>query len=95
MFIIAPITDQKEKLGNAFKFKDMQSVVATVFNVIISLAGAVFMLMLLIGGFMYLTGAGNEEQTSKAKKMMLDSAIGLALTLSAFALGKTVLGWLS
>lgn len=83
-------------LGKKFPagLQDATGIAPKIFTVIIELAGAIFMLMLLFGGFQYLTGAGDEEKTGKAKKMMLDAVIGLVLTLLAYAIGKTVIGLL-
>ena len=70
--------------------------VFTWFNVIFQLltaaAGVVFIILLIVGGFQYLTGAGNEEATGKAKKLMIDAVIGLIITLIAYAAGYWILG---
>ncbi|TSC93250.1 MAG: Uncharacterized protein CEN89_154 [Candidatus Berkelbacteria bacterium Licking1014_7] len=77
--------------GVTTSFSSVKEIISTLFRVIISAAGAIFMIILIIGGIMYLTGAGNEEATGKAKKMMIDAIIGLAITLSAWAIGVWVL----
>ncbi len=70
---------------------DPATLTAFIFNTVISLSGAIFMIMMLVGAITYLTGAGNEEQTGKAKKIMIDAVIGLVLTLSAYGIGKMVI----
>lgn len=70
---------------------DPASLTALVFNTVISISGAIFMIMMLVGAITYLTGAGNDEQTGKAKKIMIDAVIGLVLTLSAYGIGKMVI----
>lgn len=77
----------KSKLANL----DPASLTAFIFNTVIGISGAIFMIMLLVGGITYLTGAGNEEQTGKSKKIMVDAVIGLVLTLSAYGIGKMVI----
>ena len=69
--------------------------IPSVLTIIISISGVIFIILLIIGGFMYLTGAGNEEQTGKAKKLMLDAIIGLILTLIAWAAGNWIYGELT
>ena len=49
------------------------------------------MLMLLIGGITYLVGSGNEEQTGKGKKMMIDAIIGIFIVLASWAIGTYIL----
>ena len=72
-------------------FKDFSATLGTVFEFVIGIAGAIFVILLLVGGIQYLTGAGNDEQTGKAKKLMIDSIIGLVIVLAAWAIGTFVL----
>ena len=65
--------------------------VSQIFSLTIKVAGAVFMILILIGGFMYLISAGNEESSGKAKRLFLDAVVGLAIVLAAWALGAWVL----
>ena len=65
--------------------------ITTIFNLVISVSGAIFLVMVLIGGVQYLVGAGNEETTSKAKRLMLDAVIGLLLVLAAWPIGTFVI----
>ncbi|KKP87829.1 MAG: hypothetical protein UR93_C0030G0002 [Berkelbacteria bacterium GW2011_GWA2_35_9] len=81
--------------GKLATLDDPAKITAFIFNTVISLSGAIFMIMLLVGGITYLTGAGNDEQTGKAKKIMIDATIGLILTLGAYGIGKMVIDQLS
>lgn len=74
---------------------DPGKITALIFNAVISFSGAIFMIMMLVGAITYLVGAGNEEQTGKAKKIMIDAVIGLILTLGAYGIGKMVIDQLS
>jgi len=38
--------------------------------------------MIIIGGIQYMTSAGNEEKTNKAKKTILWAIIGIAIVIS-------------
>ena len=73
-------------------FASVQNVVTLIFNTIITISGVIFLIMLLIGGIQYLTGAGNEEATGKAKKMMIDAIVGLIIVLASWAIGTWILG---
>lgn len=73
------------------KFSSVASIVALIFNVVIGASGIIFVVMLLIGGVQYLTGAGNDETLAKAKKLLINSVIGLFIVLSAWALGNWIL----
>lgn len=86
---VLPSPTQIERLPT--RFRSIGEVVATIFNIVIGAAGAIFLVLLLIGGVQYMTAAGNEENTTKAKKLLVDAVIGLVLTLSAWAIGTFIL----
>lgn len=48
-----------------------------------SFIGVIFICYTIYGGFIYMTAAGNEEKTSKAKNIIRDGAIGIIIILSA------------
>ncbi|KKP88827.1 MAG: hypothetical protein UR93_C0007G0009 [Berkelbacteria bacterium GW2011_GWA2_35_9] len=70
---------------------NLANIIEFIFNFIIAIAGAIFVLMLLIGGITYLVGSGNEEQTGKGKKMMIDAIIGIFIVLASWAIGTYIL----
>ena len=72
-----------------------QELITKIFNLAISVSGGVFLVMVLVGGVQYLTGAGNEETTGKAKKMMIDAIVGLIIVLASWAIGTWILNRLS
>ena len=76
-------------------FWTLDSIITLIFNTIITISGVIFLIMLLIGGIQYLTGAGNEETTGKAKKMMIDAIVGLVIVLASWAIGTWILERLS
>ncbi|MBI4022837.1 hypothetical protein HY375_01585, partial [Candidatus Berkelbacteria bacterium] len=44
-----------------------------IWSIIAAIAGIVFLVMILIGGISYLSSAGNEDGTKKARTLMLDA----------------------
>lgn len=72
-------------------FSDFNSAVYTVFSLAVGVAGAIFIIMLLIGGVKYLTSMGNEEATTQAKKLLVDAVIGIIVVAIAYAAGRWVL----
>jgi hypothetical protein len=61
-----------------------------VINIVLAIAGSVVVIFLIIGGFQYLTAAGNEEQIEKGKKTLVNSVIGLVIIIMAFAIVRIV-----
>lgn len=71
-------------------FPDINTVVSKLFSFGITIASIIFVIMFLVGGLQYLGSAGNDEQTGKAKKLMVDAIIGLVLVLAAYAIARFI-----
>ena len=65
--------------------------VVAITNLIVSFVGPILMLGLIAGGVLYITAGGDEERTGLAKKIMLNSVIGIAIIYGAFAIVSTVI----
>jgi Zn-dependent protease with chaperone function len=70
--------------------KPLTETIASVINVALGLLGVVAVVIILIGGFMWMTAGGNEEKVGKAKKLLMAGVIGLAIILSAYAIARFV-----
>lgn len=80
-------TDLGGTLGN----RPLTETVASIINVALSLLGIVAVVIILAGGFMWMTAAGNEEKLEKAKQLIFGGIIGLAIILSAYAIARFVI----
>ncbi len=69
-------------------FHDLEGSFGKIWDMVVTAAAIVFMVLLLIGGIQYLTAAGNEESTKKARALLLDAVIGLVLVLLAWPIGR-------
>lgn len=75
------------KLGN----KDLRSTIASIVNVALSLLGIVALVIVLYGGFKWMTAGGNDEQVGEARKIIISGVIGLAIILSSYAISSFVI----
>jgi hypothetical protein len=62
----------------------LEAIVANILNIIISLAGVVLLLMLIMGGFGYITSGGDKEKAAKAKNTLTYAILGLLVILGAW-----------
>ncbi len=69
----------------------IQQTVAQIIRVAMGLLGIVAVVIILIGGFTWMTAGGNDEKVGEAKKWIFSGIIGLAIILSAYALATFVL----
>lgn len=70
---------------------DVRSTIAAIIKVAMGLLGIIAVVIVLIGGFKWMTAGGNEDQVGEAKKWIFSGVIGLAIILSAYALASFVI----
>lgn len=74
--------------------EDVRNTVARIIRVAMGLLGIVAVVIILIGGFKWMTAGGNEEAVGEAKKWIFAGVIGLAIILSAYALATFIINQL-
>lgn len=68
------------------------SVIRTVIQVMLTIAGAVAVIMIIIGGIRYVTSAGDQSDVKAAKDTILYAVVGLVITIMAYAVVTYVAG---
>ncbi len=71
---------------------DLKTTVVNIINWVLGLLGIIAVVMILYGGFVWLTASGNEENVTKAKNVLSAAIIGLVIILLAWAIINYVLG---
>jgi hypothetical protein len=66
-----------------------RSIARTIVNFILYFLGLIATVMVIYGGFLYITSGGDD--TEKAKKVLMYAAIGIVVVLISFALVNTLL----
>jgi hypothetical protein len=61
----------------------------------LSFLGVLFILLMIYGGFLWMTDQGKEEQVEKAKKIIMAAIIGIIIITSAYAISWFVINALS
>jgi cytochrome bd-type quinol oxidase subunit 2 len=62
---------------------DVNSLLKTIINILSLLVGAIAVIMIIIGGFRYVTSAGNDSNTAAARKTIMYALIGLVIVALA------------
>jgi len=65
---------------------DIREIVANIIRAALGLLGIIAVVIILYGGWLWMSAGGNEEQIAKAKKVLLNGAVGLLIILSAYSL---------
>ncbi len=75
-----------QPIPNCIPQKTIPQLLGMVINALLILAGAVAVLFIIIGGFQYVSSAGNPESVAKAKTTILYAVIGLIVAILSYAI---------
>jgi hypothetical protein len=64
----------------------LKDLIVKVVKMLLGFAGAIAVVALIIGGYLYISSAGNEEQAEKGKKVIINSIIGLVVIILSYAI---------
>ena len=78
-------------LGN----RPLIETVTQIINVLLGILGIIAVIIILMGGFKWMTAKGNEEKVGEAKKLLGAGVVGLVIILAAFAIASFVISNLS
>lgn len=70
---------------------DIRVTVSRVIRAFMGLLGLVAVVIILLGGFKWMTAAGSEDKVAEAKKLIISGIIGLIIILSAYGIAEFVI----
>ena len=73
--------------------ESVDSIIGMVIYVFLGLVGVIFLGLTIFSGIKWMIAQGNEERVRKAKDALLNSIIGLAITLSAYAISYFIINY--
>ncbi len=60
--------------------------VSTLIGAIVGFVGVIFLVLMIYGGLTWMTAGGNEEKIGKAKKIIVNSTIGIIIVMLSYAI---------
>ncbi|MBL8029733.1 MAG: hypothetical protein JNN11_00605 [Candidatus Doudnabacteria bacterium] len=75
---------------NCNQTQTVSGLIKLVINWMLALAGLIAVLFLIIGGFWYITSAGNEEQAEKGKGTVINAIIGIVIIVLSWVIVNVV-----
>ena len=73
-------------IGNVGTVHGLESYIALIYNYLIGVATILAIVMIMYGGFRWVTAAGNPERIGQAKQTIIGAVIGLVLALFSYTL---------
>ncbi len=74
---------------------DANALIKNIINWLLGIAFGIAVLFLIIGGFWYITSAGNEETAEKGKNTAINAIIGIVIILLSYVIVNVVAGLVS
>jgi len=78
-------------LNNSLSTTDPRTLVGRIINLALTFLGVIAVVIILMGGFKWMTAGGNEDKVSEAKKLLGAGVIGLVIVLAAWALATFII----
>lgn len=86
-------TDNPQNISDATGGEgSFRTLANTIVNFFLYFLGFIATIMIIYGGILYVTSAGNDENVGKAKKILMYSVAGIIIILLSFAIVNTVIG---
>jgi len=85
----------KSQFKGAFDWVDKSYCTANallyrIIQIVLGITGGVAVLFIIIGGFLYITSAGNAEQAEKGQSTLTNAVIGLVVVILAFVIVRVI-----
>ncbi len=74
-------------LGDA----DLVDTIAQIIRIALGFLGIIAVVIVLLGGFKWMTAGGNDDKVKDAKKLIFSGIIGLVIVLTAYAIASFVI----
>ncbi len=87
------LTNLKTAAGGTGLITDQSpaGIISTVINALLGLLGTAFVVLIILGGFRWMTSRGNKDAIEEAKKTIVNATIGLAIVLASYIIVRFVI----
>jgi len=95
IFVQAALVTCDNSANNPCNFNAIVGTINNIINWIISIAGVIFTISAIYGGFLYLTSGENPGNKTKAKSILWSTLIGFVIILTSWLIVHTILIYLA
>lgn len=83
------------KAGYPNETKSVDDMIIQGITLVLTFVGVLFLILTIVSGFKWMTARGNETEVEKAKKILVQSTIGLLIVFAAYALSYFIVSFFS
>jgi len=70
---------------------NIKGTIASIINIILGFLGVIAVIIIMAGGFKWMTAAGNEDQVGEARKMITQAVAGLVVIFLSYVIANFVI----
>lgn len=70
---------------------DIRTIMVSLIKVFLTFLGIIFLVLIIMAGYKWMTAAGNEDQVKEAKSTLSRAIVGLIIIISAYAITEFIL----
>lgn len=74
---------------------DIKITIARIVQAVLGFVGILFIILIILGGFQWMTSGGNEQKIDEAKKRIANATIGLTVIVVAYSIAFSITRWLT
>lgn len=72
------------------KNSDLSITIGTIVGAVLAFIGVIFLILMIYGGFLWMTAGGNEEEVKKAQSLIIAAVVGIIIISSAYLITKFI-----
>ena len=83
------ISDQTDSFTTTAGFSttmEVEDIIAVIVKIVLGFLGIIFVVLMILSGYQWMTAGGNEEVVKKSKGRMVNAVIGLVIVLFAYGI---------
>lgn len=73
--------------------KNPEDIIVQGIGLVLTFVGIIFLVLMIYGGFRWMTARGNEAEVDKAKKVIIQSVIGIVIVFAAYVISYFVINY--
>jgi hypothetical protein len=70
--------------------QDLRITIVKIINIVLTFLGVIFLALIIVAGFQYMTSGGNEEKIKKSVGLLKNAIIGLVIIMAAWAITRYI-----
>lgn len=74
-----------------FSSQDLKTMIENIVRIVLGFIGIIFLVLMLYGGFIWMTSGGDEKKITQAKKIIVSATVGLIITLASYAIASFII----